>query len=172
MDKEINFLSNFVVHTKPESFTQVYQHMRIVIQRVKSASVDVNGSTVGKIQRGLLLLAGIHETDSKEEADWCCRKIRKLRIFEDEDGKMNRSVTDIGGGLLVISQFTLYGNTQKGNRPSFIEAAKPDLAEPLYDYMVDTLKKDFEGPVETGTFGAMMDVSLINDGPVTLVMER
>jgi len=146
--------------------------MRIVIQRVKSASVDVNNSTIGQIERGLLLLIGIHETDTKEQVDWCCRKVQKLRIFEDEEGKMNRSVTDIDGGLLAISQFTLYGNTQKGNRPSFIEAAKPDLAEPLYDYMVKKLKKEFSGPVETGTFGAMMDVSLINDGPVTLVMER
>lgn len=146
--------------------------MRIVIQRVKSASVNVNGSTTGSIQRGLLVLVGIHETDGEEQADWCCRKLQKLRIFEDEEGKMNRSVTDINGGILVVSQFTLYGDVQKGNRPSFIEAARPDVAEPLYNYMVDKLEKEFKGPVETGTFGAMMDVSLINDGPVTLVMER
>jgi len=146
--------------------------MRIVIQRVKSASVTVGHSTVGEIKKGLLLLVGIHESDTKTTINWCCRKLEKLRIFEDEDGKMNRSVTDINGSMLVISQFTLYGNVQKGNRPSFIEAAKPAKAEPLYDYMVEKLRSDFDGPVETGTFGAMMDVSLVNDGPVTLVMER
>lgn len=146
--------------------------MRIVIQRVKSASVTVNQSTVGEIKNGLLLLVGIHESDTKATINWCCRKLKKLRIFEDEDGKMNRSVTDINGSMLVISQFTLYGDVQKGNRPSFIEAAKPEIAEPLYDYMVEKLRSDFEGPIETGTFGAMMNVSLVNDGPVTLVMER
>ncbi len=146
--------------------------MKIVIQRVKSASVTVEGSKVGEINRGLLLLVGIHETDTKEKIDWCCNKLRKLRIFEDEEGKMNYSVSDVNGGMLVVSQFTLYGDVQKGNRPSFIEAAKPDIAEPLYDYMVEKLQFSFKGPVETGTFGAMMDISLINDGPVTLVMER
>jgi len=146
--------------------------MKIVIQRVKSASVTVNGSCVGLINHGLLLLVGIHESDTKEDIEWCCRKLVKLRIFEDDDGKMNRSVTDTGGGLLVVSQFTLYGDMRKGTRPSFIEAAKPDLAEPLYDYMVEKLTSDFDGPVETGEFGAMMDISLVNDGPVTLVLER
>jgi len=146
--------------------------MRIVIQRVKSASVTVGQSTVGEIQKGLLLLVGIHESDTKATINWCCRKLEKLRIFEDDDGKMNRSVTDIKGSMLVISQFTLYGDLQKGNRPSFIEAAKPETAEPLYDYMVEKLRSDFNGPVESGTFGAMMEVSLVNDGPVTLVMER
>lgn len=146
--------------------------MRIVIQRVKSASVTVNGSTTGEISRGILLLIGIHETDTKEEVDWCCRKLQKLRIFDDKEGKMNLSVSDINGGVLVVSQFTLYGDVQKGNRPSFIEAAKPDVAEKLYDHMVDKLKIEYNGNVATGVFGAMMDVSLVNDGPVTLVMER
>lgn len=146
--------------------------MRIVIQRVKSASVVINHSTVGEINHGLLLLVGIHETDTKEKIKWCCSKLIKLRIFSDEEGKMNRSVTDVKGGILVVSQFTLYGNMKKGTRPSFIEAAKPDIAEPLYDYMVEMLKLSFKGPVKSGTFGAMMDISLVNDGPVTLILER
>lgn len=146
--------------------------MRIVIQRVKSASVVVNYSTAGKINHGLLLLAAIHETDTKDKIDWCCRKLIKLRIFEDDKGKMNRSVTDVKGGILVVSQFTLYGNMEKGTRPSFIEAAKPGIAEPLYDYMIEKLQLSFKGQVESGIFGAMMDISLINDGPVTLIMER
>lgn len=146
--------------------------MRIVIQRVERASVKINETISGAIEHGLLLLAGIHETDTKKEIDWCCRKISRLRIFEDEDGKMNLSVQDIGGGLLVVSQFTLYGNSEKGNRPSFIEAAKPDKAEPLYDYMVEKLKNESGVIVESGEFGAMMDVELINSGPVTLILER
>lgn len=146
--------------------------MRIVIQRVKSASVVVNDLTVGEIKHGLLVLVGIHESDTKDKIDWCCRKLSKVRIFEDEEGKMNRSVTDVNGGILVVSQFTLYADIKKGTRPSFIEAAKPDIAEPLYNYMVAKLQSSFKGPVETGTFGAMMDISLINDGPVTLIMER
>ena len=146
--------------------------MKIVIQRVERASVTINGSVSGAIEKGLLLLVGIHETDTKKEIDWCCRKIPKLRIFEDDDGKMNRSVQDIGGGLLVVSQFTLYGNAKKGNRPSFIEAAKPDKAEPMYDYMIDKLKSESGLKVESGEFGAMMDVELINSGPVTLILER
>lgn len=146
--------------------------MRIVIQRVQSASVRVDGAVTGEIKKGLLLLVGIHETDTKEQVEWCSRKLQKLRIFEDDDGKMNLSVTDINGGILVVSQFTLYGDVQKGNRPSFIEAAKPEKAESLYEYMIEQLNNQFKGPVETGKFGAMMDVSLVNDGPVTLVMER
>ena len=146
--------------------------MKIVIQRVERASVTINGSVSGAIEKGLLLLVGIHETDTKKEIDWCCRKIPKLRIFEDDDGKMNHSVQDIGGGLLVVSQFTLYGNAKKGNRPSFIEAAKPDKAEPMYDYMIDKLKSESGLKVESGEFGAMMDVELINSGPVTLILEQ
>lgn len=146
--------------------------MRIVIQRVKRASVTVNNSITGKINHGLLLLVGIHDSDTKEEIDWCCEKISKLRIFEDDDGKMNLSVRDMSGGLLVVSQFTLYGNAKKGTRPSFIEAARPEKAEPLYEYMIEKLKKINSIPVESGEFGAMMDVELINDGPVTLILEK
>lgn len=146
--------------------------MRIVIQRVKRASVTIGGTTTGKIERGLLLLAGIHQNDTKKQVDWCCKKIEKLRIFEDDQGKMNRSVADVNGGLLVVSQFTLYGNPKKGTRPSFVEAAKPDVAEPLYNYMVNRLKETSGLTVETGKFGAMMAVELINDGPVTLILEK
>jgi len=146
--------------------------MKIVVQRVKRASVTVDGNVTGSINQGLLLLIGIHESDSKEEIDWCCRKISKLRIFEDDDGKMNRSVQDVEGGILAVSQFTLYGNTRKGTRPSFIEAAKPDVAEPLYDYMVERFKKITNLNVQEGKFGAMMDVELINDGPVTIIVEK
>ncbi len=146
--------------------------MKIVVQRVKRASVTVNGNITGKINHGLLLLVGIHKSDSKKEINWCCRKISKLRIFEDDEGKMNRSVQDTEGGILVVSQFTLYGDTRKGTRPSFIEAAKPDVAEQLYDYMIEHLKVITGLNVQEGEFGAMMDVELINDGPVTIIVEK
>ncbi|TVR16308.1 MAG: D-tyrosyl-tRNA(Tyr) deacylase [Balneolaceae bacterium] len=146
--------------------------MRIVIQRVSRASVTIDGEISGKIERGLLLLVGIHETDTKAEAEWCCSKIPRLRIFEDGEGKMNLSAQDINGGLLVVSQFTLYGNTKKGTRPSFVEAARPEMAEPLYEYMIDKLKKESGLKVESGEFGAMMDVELINEGPVTIILEK
>lgn len=146
--------------------------MKIVIQRVSRASVTINEKISGEIERGLLLLVGIHETDTKEQADWCCGKIPKLRIFEDDEGKMNRSVKDINGGILIVSQFTLYGNVKKGTRPSFIEAARPETAEPLYEYMIEKLKKESGLMVESGEFGAMMDVKLLNDGPVTLILEK
>ncbi len=146
--------------------------MRIVVQRVKHATVIVDGSVTGEIKNGLLLLVGIHEDDTNREVDWCCRKIPKLRIFEDDEGKMNRSVKDVDGGILVVSQFTLYGNAKKGTRPSFIEAARPEKAEPLYNYMIEKLKKESGLKIESGEFGAMMDVDLINSGPVTLILEK
>lgn len=146
--------------------------MRIVIQRVNRASVTIDGTLRGVIKKGLLLLVGIHERDTKAEADWCIRKIPKLRIFEDGEGKMNQSAEDIGGEILIVSQFTLYGNTNKGMRPSFIEAARPEVAEPLYEYMIEELRKERGLKVESGEFGAMMDVELVNDGPVTLILER
>ena len=146
--------------------------MRIVVQRVKHSSVTVNGSVSGKIDKGLMLLVGIHESDTKDIIDWCCQKISKLRIFEDDEGKMNLSVRDINGEILVVSQFTLYGNTKKGTRPSFIEAAKPDVAEPLYDYMIEKLNAINDLKIESGEFGAMMDVELLNDGPVTIIVEK
>lgn len=146
--------------------------MRIVIQRVKRASVSIQNKISGQIDHGLLLLVGIHDTDTKEKVDWCCEKISKMRIFEDNHDKMNLSVRDINGGILVVSQFTLYGNAQKGNRPSFIEAANPDKAEPLYDYMIEKFNAINSLPVQSGEFGAMMEVELINDGPVTLILEK
>lgn len=146
--------------------------MKIVLQRVKKASVTVNNKISGSIENGLLLLVGIHESDTKKEVDWCCRKIPGLRIFEDDEGKMNRSVSDVNGGILVVSQFTLYGNAKKGTRPSFIEAAGPEIAEHLYDYMIEVLKRDSGLNIESGEFGAMMDVELVNSGPVTLILEK
>lgn len=146
--------------------------MRLVIQRVKRASVTIEGELSGKIDYGLLVLAGIHSEDSEKTVDWCCRKISKLRIFEDDQGKMNRSVMDVGGGILIVSQFTLYGDARKGTRPSFIEAARPEQAIPLYNYMLTKMESIHNGAVESGEFGAMMDVELVNDGPVTLIVEK
>ena len=146
--------------------------MRIVIQRVKRASVLVENEITGKIKHGLLLLVGIHDSDTKDQIDWCCEKISKLRIFEDEDEKMNLSVREVKGEILVVSQFTLYGNSRKGTRPSFIEAARPEKAEPLYEYMIDKFKEIYPFSVQSGKFGAMMEVELINDGPVTLILEK
>lgn len=146
--------------------------MRVVVQRVSNASVKTREKVTGSIGKGLLLLVGIHESDTMEEVEWMCRKVSRLRIFEDENDRMNISVTDINGELLVVSQFTLYGDARKGNRPSFIEAAQPDKAEELYDKMIDHLKQHTDLNVETGVFGAHMDVSLVNDGPVTLILEK
>jgi D-aminoacyl-tRNA deacylase len=146
--------------------------MRVVLQRVSRASVTVDGRVTGAIGPGLLLLAGFTAGDMEEDLAWMAEKVRGLRIFNDADGKMNRSVDEVGGGLLVVSQFTLYGDTRKGRRPSFVQAAHPDLAIPLYERFVALLRKGAGGPVETGEFGAMMGVELVNDGPVTLVLER
>jgi D-tyrosyl-tRNA(Tyr) deacylase len=146
--------------------------MKIIVQRVSSSSVEVDGDVTGSIDHGLMLLVGIHESDSKEDIEWCCNKIISLRIFEDDDGKMNLSVSDVEGGILLVPNFTLYGDTRKGTRPSFIKAAPPNIAEPLYNKLVDEFKRSFGGPVETGIFGAMMNVKLVNDGPVTLLVER
>jgi D-tyrosyl-tRNA(Tyr) deacylase len=144
--------------------------MRVVVQRSKQASVTVNGEIVGKIESGLVLLVGITHSDTKEDVEYVADKIANLRIFEDENGKMNRSVREAGGAILSVSQFTLYGDTRKGRRPSFVEAARPEQAQPLYDLFNEKLRE--QGlTVETGIFGAMMDVALINDGPVTLIVE-
>lgn len=146
--------------------------MKIVVQRVSSSSVEVNGNITGSINQGVMLLVGIHESDTRETIEWCCNKVVNLRIFEDDEGKMNRSVTDIDGGILLVPQFTLYGDASKGTRPSFINAAPPGIAEPLFDQMVDLFREVYSGPVDTGQFGAMMNVSLVNDGPVTILLER
>ncbi len=144
--------------------------MRVVVQRVKEASVSVDGKTVGQIDIGLMLLVGIHESDTEADVSYMVKKISELRIFEDEAGKMNHSIEDLGGAILSVSQFTLYGETRKGRRPNFMQAARPEVAEPLYELMNRGFR-DRNLTVETGIFGAMMDVSLINDGPVTLIVE-
>jgi D-tyrosyl-tRNA(Tyr) deacylase len=142
--------------------------MRALIQRVQRASVVVDENIVGAIGPGLLVLLGIEDADDQEDITWLSQKIAKLRVFDDENGIMNRSVMDIDGGLLVVSQFTLHASTKKGNRPSYIKAAKPPVAIPLYEQFVKQLGMIAQRPVETGEFGAMMQVELINDGPVTI----
>ena len=144
--------------------------MRLVIQRVREARVDVDGRSCGSIAVGLLVLVAVAKSDTASDADYLAEKLLGLRIFPDQDGKMNRSVVDVGGGLLVISNFTLYGDCSKGRRPSFDLAAGPEQARSLYDYFVEKLQKSTV-PVETGVFQAAMDVHLINDGPVTLMCE-
>ncbi len=144
--------------------------MRAVIQRVTQSSVSVSGQIVGRIGPGLLVLLGVARQDTEKDADFLVEKIMHLRIFEDEDGKMNRSLVDIGGQMLVVSQFTLLGDCRKGRRPSFVQAAPPETAESLYQYFVDRIREK-RIPVQTGRFRAMMEVSLVNDGPVTLIVE-
>jgi D-tyrosyl-tRNA(Tyr) deacylase len=144
--------------------------MRAVVQRVSRASVVIDGETVGAIERGLLVLLGVATTDTVAEAHWLAEKIVGLRVFNDEAGKMNRDVTEVGGSLLVASQFTLHGDCRKGRRPSFIAAAAPELAVPLYEAFLNTLRS-LGLPVQTGRFGAMMQVELVNDGPVTLILD-
>jgi D-tyrosyl-tRNA(Tyr) deacylase len=144
--------------------------MRAVIQRVRSAKVEVDGKTIGEIDRGLCILLGIHQEDTTEQVDWMVLKISQLRIFEDEEGKMNRSLLDVGASALVVSQFTLYADCRKGRRPSFVGAAPPEKAIPLYEDFCKRL--ELEGvPVQTGEFGAKMSVSIENDGPVTIVLD-
>lgn len=146
--------------------------MKVVLQRVSEASVSVQNECIGAIDHGVMLLVGVHEDDTKEQMQWLAEKILKLRVFDDEDGKMNLSVQDVGGEILVVPQFTLYGDYEQGNRPSYFEAAGPDKAEQLYEDMVSYFKEHSDLNVKTGKFGAYMDVQLHNDGPVTLVMER
>lgn len=145
--------------------------MKIVLQRVSEANVKVNSEIVGKINNGLLLLVGIDEQDENTDADWLIKKIIDLRIFSDKDGKMNLSVKDISGEILCISQFTLLADYKKGNRPSYIKAAKPEKATPLFDYFKNEIEKNSQLKVESGIFGADMKVSLVNDGPVTIVLD-
>ncbi|MBO1306699.1 D-tyrosyl-tRNA(Tyr) deacylase [Enterococcus sp. 669A] len=144
--------------------------MRAVIQRVSQASVTIDEQVIGKIDKGYMILLGIHEEDTQEDADYLIRKIPLLRIFEDADGKMNQNIQDVGGSILSVSQFTLYADTKKGNRPSFIKAARPETAIPLYEYFNEGLRQ--QGlVVETGEFGGDMDVALVNDGPVTIIFD-
>ena len=143
--------------------------MKLVIQRVSNASVEVEGNTVGEIEEGLMVLVGFGENDTQKEADHLARKLVKLRIFQDENGRMNKSVRDIGGKLLLVPQFTLYAHTKK-NRPSFHKALAPDKATELFDYFTEKCREEVE--VETGEFGAYMRVSLLNNGPVTIILEK
>ncbi len=146
--------------------------MRVVLQRVKSASVTVEGETISAIEAGLLLLVGVAQGDGEAEADWLAAKVAGLRVMGDDEGKMNRGVTDVGGAVLAVSQFTLLADTRKGKRPSFVGAAPPEEAERLFDFFCERLRAAGVDRVETGRFGAMMEVALVNDGPVTIVLER
>ena len=146
--------------------------MRVVLQRVSEASVTTGGRVVGEIGIGQFLLVGFEAGDTIDQLEWMADKVVGLRIFQDDAGKMNRTLADVDGSILVVSQFTLYGDVRKGRRPSFIDAAPPEAAIPLYDHFVELLEARQPGRVATGEFGAMMDVSLTNDGPVTLVIDR
>lgn len=145
--------------------------MRILIQRVKQASVAVEEATKSRISKGLLVLLGIEDTDSHEDISWLCNKIANLRIFDDKNGVMNLSIKEINGEILIVSQFTLFASTKKGNRPSYIRASKPDIAIPLYEKFCEKLEKAINKKVETGVFGAHMEINLINDGPVTILID-
>ena len=145
--------------------------MRIVIQRVKKASVSIDEQIVANINQGLLILLGLENADNENDIKWLVQKILGLRIFSDAEGKMNLSVSDIQGEILIVSQFTLFASTVKGNRPSFLKSAKPDISIPLYKNFLETIKKETSLKIETGQFGADMEVSLINDGPVTIIID-
>lgn len=145
--------------------------MRVVIQRVTQASVSINANIKSQINKGLMVLVGIEADDTKEDIKWLCTKITNLRIMSDVDGNMNLSVKDLDGEILVVSQFTLHAQTKKGNRPSFIKAAKPEMAIPLYERFVSELENQLGKKIGTGTFGADMQVSLVNDGPVTIIID-
>lgn len=145
--------------------------MRVVLQRVTEASVTIGGEVRGAIGTGLLVLVGIEEADTAEDIEWLAGKIVRLRVFADDQGVMNRSVLEVGGDLLVISQFTLHASTRKGNRPSYSRAARPEVARPLYTAFVERLAAELGRPVQTGEFGAYMQVRLLNDGPVTILMD-
>lgn len=145
--------------------------MRIVIQRVGHASVTINGSWKSSIGKGMLILVGIVQEDTQEDIDWLCKKAVNLRIFDDENGVMNKSVLETGGEILVVSQFTLQASTKKGNRPSYIKAARPEISIPLYQQFCSTMEKELGKPIGTGEFGADMKVELMNDGPVTILID-
>jgi D-tyrosyl-tRNA(Tyr) deacylase len=145
--------------------------MKVVIQRVNEASVSIDGQVVGAIQKGLMVLLGIETADTMEDVDWLSNKIVQMRIFDDAEGVMNLSVKEVGGNILLVSQFTLHASTKKGNRPSYIAAAKHDISIPLYEAMIKKLTADMGAPIQTGVFGAEMKVALINNGPVTIIVD-
>ena len=145
--------------------------MKVVIQRVNEASVSIDGQVVGAMQKGLMVLLGIETADTMEDLDWLSNKIVQMRIFDDAEGIMNLSVKEVGGNILLVSQFTLHASTKKGNRPSYIAAAKHDISIPLYEAMIKKLTADMGAPIQTGVFGADMKVALINNGPVTIIVD-
>jgi D-aminoacyl-tRNA deacylase len=145
--------------------------MRAVIQRVAEAKVSIDGAVKGAIQHGLAVLLAVEEADTSEDIEWLSGKIVRLRVFDDDDGVMNRSVQEAGGGILLVSQFTLFASTKKGNRPSYSRSAPPEIAVPLYEQFVRRLTQDLGKPIQTGEFGAMMQVTLTNDGPVTIIID-
>lgn len=145
--------------------------MKVVLQRVSSASVTVDSKVVANIDKGLLVLVGIEDADNQEDSEWLVGKIAKIRIFEDKNQVMNHSVQDIQGDIIVVSQFTLHAATKKGNRPSYIKAARPEVAIPLYEYFIQKLESELGKKIQTGIFGADMKVSLLNDGPVTIIID-
>jgi D-tyrosyl-tRNA(Tyr) deacylase len=145
--------------------------MKVVIQRVNEASVSIDGQVAGAIQKGLMVLLGIETADTLEDIDWLSNKIVQMRIFDDAEGVMNLSVKEVGGNILLVSQFTLHANTKKGNRPSYIAAAKHEISIPLYEAMIKKLTADMGAPIQTGVFGADMKVALINNGPVTIIVD-
>jgi len=145
--------------------------MKLVIQRVNEASVSIDGQVAGAIQKGLMVLLGIETADTMEDVDWLSNKIVQMRIFDDAEGVMNLSVKEVGGNILLVSQFTLHASTKKGNRPSYIAAAKHDISIPLYEAMIKKLTADMGAPIQTGVFGAEMKVALINNGPVTIIVD-
>jgi len=145
--------------------------MKVVIQRVQQARVTVDGMVIGQIQKGLMVLVGIVNEDSPTDIEWLSNKIINMRLFEDDNGVMNKSILEIGGSILLVSQFTLHASTKKGNRPSYIAAAKPEISIPLYEFMIKQLSSDMGMPIQTGKFGADMKVALINDGPVTIIVD-
>ena len=145
--------------------------MKAVIQRVSEASVKIDGEIKGQIQKGYMILLGIGHEDNEEDIEWLANKIYNLRIFSDDEGLMNLSISDVNGDILLISQFTLHAKTKKGNRPSYVHAAKPDIAIPLYEKFISKMSGVLGKPIQTGEFGAMMDVSLVNQGPVTIIID-
>lgn len=146
--------------------------MRVVLQRVSHASVSVGGRLVGEVGAGFVILVGFRPGDGNDQIEWMADKVLGLRVFPDDEGKMNLGLDEVGGDLLVVSQFTLHGDTRKGRRPSFVDAAPPDVAIPLYERFIGVLRERAPGRVETGVFGAHMEVALVNDGPVTLILDR
>ncbi|MFD0932971.1 D-aminoacyl-tRNA deacylase [Psychroflexus salinarum] len=145
--------------------------MRIILQRVKEASVEIDNQIAGSINQGFLIYLGVEGEDQQKDIDWLVKKVSNLRIFSDEDEKMNLNIKDVEGEILIVSQFTLYASTKKGNRPSFTKAAKPDLAKELYQSFIDSMNEDYHGNIQTGRFGSNMQVSSINDGPLTFILD-